>query len=91
MNDEYKKGDKVAKYDKITGELINGEELEDDLDFDVQSFNKRIIVKSHTVEVLKEMRRYDDARTTIENYRKKFPKGKLSGEISSLETSLPIK
>lgn len=51
----YKKGDKVAKYDKITGELINGEELEDDLDFDVESFNKRIIVKSHTVAALRDI------------------------------------
>lgn len=43
------------------------------------------------IEVLKEMRRYDDARSTIENYRKKFPKGKLLGEILTLETSLPAK
>ncbi len=43
------------------------------------------------VEVLKEMRRYDDARITIENYRKKFPKGKLLGEILTVETSLPAK
>ncbi len=43
------------------------------------------------IEVLKEMRRYDDARATIEIYRKKFPKGKMIGEISSLETSLPVK
>ncbi|MBK9249333.1 MAG: outer membrane protein assembly factor BamD [Ignavibacteria bacterium] len=41
------------------------------------------------IEVLKELRRYEDARVTIENYRKKFPHGKLSAEISSVETSLP--
>lgn len=43
------------------------------------------------IEVLKELRRYDDARATIEQYRQKFPKGKLLGEISSLESGLPSK
>lgn len=56
----YKKGNTVAKYNKVTGELINGEELEDDVDFEVESFNKKIIIKSHTRAALEEVCNYID-------------------------------
>lgn len=56
----YNKGDKVAKYNKYTGELINGAELEDDIDFEVDSFNKRVIVESHTRVALEEVAKYID-------------------------------
>lgn len=64
-----KKGQTVVKYDPTTGEVINGAELEDDVDFDIDSFNKRIIVESHTREALKEVAKYispdDDGKTLI--------------------------
>ncbi len=56
----YSKGDKVIKYNKFTGELINGVELEDDLDFEVDSFNKKVIIESHTRVALKEVAKYID-------------------------------
>lgn len=40
----YKKGDAVTIYDPITGEIENSELIEDELDFDVDSFNKQVIV-----------------------------------------------
>ncbi|WP_338659753.1 type I restriction-modification system endonuclease [Paraclostridium sordellii] len=64
-----KKGQSVVKYDPTTGEVINGEELEDDVDFEIDSFNKKIIVESHTKEVLKEVAKhispYDGGKTLI--------------------------
>lgn len=53
-----KKGQTVAKYDPTTGEVINGAELDDDVDFEIDSFNKRIIVESHTKEALREVAKY---------------------------------
>ncbi|MEG2868928.1 MAG: type I restriction-modification system endonuclease [Terrisporobacter sp.] len=63
-----KKGQSVVKYDPTTGEVINGEELEDDVDFEIDSFNKRIIVESHTREALKEVAKHispDDGGKTL--------------------------
>ncbi|MGL5754958.1 MAG: type I restriction-modification system endonuclease [Paraclostridium sp.] len=63
-----KKGQSVVKYDLTTGEVINGEELEDDVDFEIDSFNKRIIVESHTREALKEVAKHispDDGGKTL--------------------------
>lgn len=56
----YSKGDKVAKYNKFTGELINGAQMEDDIDFEIDQFNKRIIIESHTKAALEEIARYID-------------------------------
>lgn len=56
----YSKGDKVAKYNKYTGELINGAELDDDLNFEVDQFNKKIIVESHTRAALEEVTKQID-------------------------------
>ena len=56
----YNKGDKVAKYNKFTGELINGAELEDDIDFEVDQFNKKVIIESHTRVALEEVAKYID-------------------------------
>ena len=56
----YNKGDKVAKYNKFTGELINGAELEDDIDFEVDQFNKKVIIESHTRVALEEVANYID-------------------------------
>lgn len=64
-----KKGQSVVKYDPTTGEIINGAELEDDVDFEIDSFNKRIIVESHTREALMEVAKYispdDEGKTLI--------------------------
>lgn len=56
----YNKGDKVAKYNKFTGELINGAELEDDVDFEIDQFNKKVIIESHTRVALEEVAKYID-------------------------------
>lgn len=64
-----KKGQTVVKYDPTTGEIINSAELEDDVDFEIDSFNRRIIVQSHTKEALKEVAKYispyDEGKTLI--------------------------
>ncbi|MZK50959.1 type I restriction-modification system endonuclease [Clostridium beijerinckii] len=56
----YNKGDKVAKYNKYTGELINGAELEDNIDFEIDQFNKKVIVEAHTRAALEEVANYID-------------------------------
>lgn len=56
----YNKGDKVAKYNKFTGELINGAELEDDVDFEIDQFNKKVIVEAHTKAALEDVANYID-------------------------------
>ena len=37
----YKSGDTVMIYDPVTGEITNSELLDDELDFDVEQFNRR--------------------------------------------------
>lgn len=44
----YNKINKVARYNRVTGELINGAELEDDIDFEIEEFNKKIMLEKHT-------------------------------------------
>ena len=56
----YSKGDKVAKYNKATGELINGAELEDDVDFEIDQFNKKVIAEPTTRAALEEVAKYID-------------------------------
>ncbi|MCE5221462.1 MAG: type I restriction-modification system endonuclease [Clostridium sp.] len=56
----YNKGDKVAKYNKFTGELINGAELEDNIDFEIDQFNKKVIVEAHTRAALEDVANYID-------------------------------
>lgn len=56
----YNKGDKVVKINKFTGELINGAELEDDIDFEIDQFNKKIIIESFTKAALEEVSMYID-------------------------------
>jgi len=42
----YEKGDTVAIYDPVTGEITNSHELEDELNFDIESFNRKVITES---------------------------------------------
>ena len=53
----YKQGDNITLYDPVTGEIVNSELLEDELDFDVESFNKKIITESFNRTVLTEIAR----------------------------------
>ena len=55
---KFKKGEKLAQYDPNTNELINGSELQDELDFDVSEFNKKIVLPDHTRKVLEEISNY---------------------------------
>ena len=52
---KFKKGETLAQYDPNTNELINGSELQDELDFDVSEFNKKIVLPDHTRKVLEEI------------------------------------
>ncbi|WP_253198565.1 type I restriction-modification system endonuclease [Clostridium estertheticum] len=51
----YDIGDTVAVYDPVTGEITNSDELEDEINFDVESFNRKVITKSFNKTVLEEI------------------------------------
>ena len=51
----YKKGDTVVLYDPVTGEVMNSELLEDELDFDIRNFNRQVVVESFNRTVLEEI------------------------------------
>lgn len=53
----YKKGDTVVRYDHVTGEVTNSELLEDELDFDVDAFNRQVITEPFNRAVLTEIAR----------------------------------
>lgn len=56
----HKKGESLAKYNPVTKELLNAEELEDEVDFDVEEFNKNVLIPSFNQVVLKELSKYID-------------------------------
>lgn len=51
----YQKGETLAIYDPVTGEIINSAELEDELRFDVDKFNRDIILPKFNETVLTEI------------------------------------
>jgi len=51
----YQAGETVAVYDPVTGEITNSDELEDELNFDIEKFNRRVITESFNRTVLKEI------------------------------------
>ena len=51
----YKLGDTVVVYDPVTGEVTNSELLDDELDFDVEQFNRRVITRPFNEVVLAEI------------------------------------
>ena len=53
----YKSGDTVTLYDPVTGEITNSELLNDELDFDVENFNRQVITKNFNRTVLTEIAR----------------------------------
>ena len=53
----YKAGDSITVYDPVTGEITNGELLEDELDFDIDHFNRQVITENFNRTVLAEIAR----------------------------------
>ncbi len=53
----YKKGDPIVTYDPVTGEVSNSELLEDELDFDIEKFNRQVITEPFNRAVLEEIAR----------------------------------
>ncbi len=53
----YKKGDTITLYDPVTGELTNSELLDDELDFDVEAFNRQVKTEPFNRAVLAEIAR----------------------------------
>ena len=66
---KFKKGETIAEYDPNTNELLNGAVLEDELDFEVADFNRKIVLPNHTRTVLEEISSYinpeSDEKTLI--------------------------
>lgn len=54
---KYNKGETLALYDPVTHEITNSEVLQDEMNFDVEKFNKQIITPSFNRTVLKEIAR----------------------------------
>lgn len=52
-----KKGETVTIYDPVTGEITNSELLEDELDFDIENFNRQVITENFNRTVLTEIAR----------------------------------
>lgn len=55
---KFKKGETLAQYDPNTNELLNGAVLEDELDFEVSEFNRKIVLPDNTRKVLEEVSSY---------------------------------
>lgn len=53
----YKKGDTVTIYDPVTGEITNSELLKDELDFDIEKFNRQVITEPFNRTVFAEIAR----------------------------------
>ena len=62
----YKEGDTVTIYDPVTGEITNSELLSDELDFDIDSFNRQVITENFNRAVLTEIARDIDPESPEE-------------------------
>ena len=51
----YKQGDNIAVYDPVTGEITNSELLEDELNFDIENFNRQVVNENFNRTVLEEI------------------------------------
>lgn len=51
----YQKGEQLAIYDPVTGEVLNSDELEDDMKFEIDSFNREVITEPFNRTVLNEI------------------------------------
>ncbi len=56
----HEKGESLARYNPVTKELLNPEELEDELDFDVEEFNKNVLTPSFNEVALAEIAKHID-------------------------------
>lgn len=52
---QYRAGEQLVIYDPVTGQVLNGEELEDDLAFDIDAFNRKVITEKFNRAVLGEI------------------------------------
>ena len=55
---KFAKGETLAQFDPYTNELLNGAVLEDELDFEVAEFNRKIVLPDNTRKVLEEISSY---------------------------------
>lgn len=53
----YKRGQTVTIYNPVTGEITNSDQLDDELDFEIEQFNKQIITENFNRTVLNEISR----------------------------------
>ena len=51
----YQSGDTLTLYDPVTGEITNSEQLSDELNFDVEQFNRKVITRPFNEAVLAEI------------------------------------
>lgn len=63
---KYKKGETLALYDPVTHEITNSEVLQDEMNFDVEKFNKQIITPSFNRTVLEEIARDIDPEDVMQ-------------------------
>lgn len=62
----YKKGENITIYDPVTGEITNSELLDDELDFDIETFNRQVITEPFNRAVLEEIARNIDPESPRE-------------------------
>ncbi|MCI9596399.1 MAG: type I restriction-modification system endonuclease [Firmicutes bacterium] len=53
----FKEGETIQIYDSVTGEIVNSEELNDELDFEIEQFNRQVITEAFNETVLTEIAR----------------------------------
>ena len=63
----YTPGQTVTIFDPVTGEITNSEMLEDELNFDVEQFNRQVITRSFNETVLAEIARSIDPENPKES------------------------
>lgn len=63
---KYNKGETLALYDPVTHEITNSEVLQDEMNFDVEKFNKQIITPSFNRTVLEEITRDIDPEDVMQ-------------------------
>ena len=52
---EYQKGETLVIYDPNTGDILNSDELEDDMKFEIDKFNKQVITENFNKAVFEEI------------------------------------
>ncbi len=52
---KYHKGEHLAIYDPVAGEVLNSDELEDDMKFEIDTFNNRVITENFNKAVFEEI------------------------------------